>query len=98
MTTLLRILLLTAASAQLLNLNAAQKNNNPDLARFVAQQDHQRKELMQMLEDFKKSARDKDINSIMAIYDQDVLAYDIAPPLQYVGATAYRKTWQAFLD
>ena len=40
----------------------------------------------------------KDVKQIMSCYSDDVFAYDVAPPLQYVGAEAFQKPWQGFLD
>ena len=42
----------------------------------------------------------KDIDAIMRVYvpDQTLFVFDIVPPRQYVGAAAYRKDWQEFLD
>jgi ketosteroid isomerase-like protein len=39
----------------------------------------------------------KDANQIMSCYSNDVFAYDVVPPLQYVGAAAFQKPWQGFL-
>ena len=41
----------------------------------------------------------KDINGIMAYYtpDESLLVFDAILPRQYVGAAAFRKTWEAFL-
>lgn len=38
----------------------------------------------------------RDINGVMAVYAPDVIAYDIVPPLQYVGKDAYRKDYEEF--
>jgi ketosteroid isomerase-like protein len=40
----------------------------------------------------------RDLNGIMAIYAPDVVAYDLVPPLQFVGADAYRKDYETFLS
>jgi uncharacterized protein (TIGR02246 family) len=42
----------------------------------------------------------KDVNGIMAVYlpDETLLVFDVVPPRQYVGATAYRKDWENFLS
>jgi len=42
----------------------------------------------------------KDIDAIMRVYvpDQTLFVFDVVPPRQYVGAEAYRKDWQEFLD
>jgi ketosteroid isomerase-like protein len=41
----------------------------------------------------------KDINGIMAYYtpDESLLVFDAVLPRQYVGAAAFRKSWEAFL-
>ena len=42
----------------------------------------------------------KDLDAIMKVYvpDQSLFVFDVIPPRQYVGAAAYRKDWQGFLD
>jgi uncharacterized protein (TIGR02246 family) len=42
----------------------------------------------------------KDLDAIMKVYvpDQTLFIFDVVPPRQYVGAAAYRKDWQEFLD
>ena len=42
----------------------------------------------------------KDLDAIMRVYapDQTLVVFDVVPPRQYVGAAAYRKDWQMFLD
>ena len=40
----------------------------------------------------------KDVKQIMSCYSDDVFAYDVVPPLQYVGAEAFQTPWQGFLD
>ena len=41
----------------------------------------------------------KDVDSIMKVYapDESLFVFDVIPPRQYVGATAYRKDWSDFL-
>lgn len=52
-----------------------------------------------LYEGWAKAFRAKDIDGIMAVYapGDAVVAYDIVPPLQYVGKDAYRKDYQDFL-
>lgn len=38
--------------------------------------------------------RAKDVDALMSHYEPDVLLYDLAPPLRYRGADAYRKNWE----
>jgi hypothetical protein len=42
----------------------------------------------------------KDIGKIMSLYvtGDDLVAFDVVPPRQYVGSDAYRKDWQEFLN
>ena len=40
----------------------------------------------------------KDVKQIMSCYSDDVFAYDVVPPRQYVGAAAFQKPWKGFLD
>jgi len=51
------------------------------------------------LEDrFTAAFKAKDIGAIMACYtpDEAMVVFDVPPPLQYTGATAYRKDWTDF--
>jgi len=53
------------------------------------------------LEDrFVAALKAKDVDAIMKVYapDQTLVVFDVVPPRQYVGAAAYRKDWQTFLD
>jgi uncharacterized protein (TIGR02246 family) len=40
----------------------------------------------------------KDVDSVMELYTEDVVAYDIVPPLQYIGKPAYRADYQQFFS
>ena len=48
------------------------------------------------LDAFTKAFEARDVNATMALYSPDVVAYDVVPPLQYVGGDAYRKDWETF--
>jgi ketosteroid isomerase-like protein len=41
-----------------------------------------------------KAIHDKDIEGVMSIYAPNVVSFDIVPPLQYIGADAFRKVWE----
>jgi uncharacterized protein (TIGR02246 family) len=41
-----------------------------------------------------KSLHDKNIEGVMSLYAQEVVSFDIVPPLQYRGADAFRKVWE----
>lgn len=79
---------------------ALEKDRKPEsgLQQLVAGVAKEHKAIMQVLKDYEKAFRAKDLDGIMAIYDPDVVAYDITPPLRYEGAAAYRKSWQQFLE
>ena len=47
-----------------------------------------------LLDNAIKSLRDRNIEDLMSLYAQEVVAFDIAPPLRYVGAEAFRKLWE----
>ena len=53
-------------------------------------------DIRQWLDRWAKAFRAHDVNVIMALYAPGVVAYDIVPPLQYVGADAYRKDYEEF--
>jgi ketosteroid isomerase-like protein len=40
----------------------------------------------------------KDAKQIMSCYSDDVFAYDVVPPREYVGAAAFQEPWNSFLD
>ena len=47
-----------------------------------------------LLNDCIRSLHDRNIEGIMSIYAPELVAFDIVPPLRYVGADAYRKPWE----
>lgn len=50
-------------------------------------------QISQRLESWTKALRTKDLDALMGHYAQDILVFDLAPPLHYKGAAAYRKNW-----
>ena len=56
-------------------------------------------EIRQLIDRWAKAFRAKDLNAIMSIYEpgQALVAFDVVPPLQYVGSDAYKKDNQDFL-
>ncbi|MBO0779443.1 MAG: nuclear transport factor 2 family protein [Ktedonobacteraceae bacterium] len=42
---------------------------------------------------FVEALQAKDLDGVMSIYAPELVSFDIVPPLQYVGADAYRKHW-----
>ncbi len=41
-----------------------------------------------------EAVRRKDIEGVMSIYAQDVVSFDIVPPLRYIGADVFRNVWE----
>ncbi len=56
------------------------------------------KEIRSWLDRWTKAFTKQDVDSIMALYADDIIAYDVVPPLQYVGKDAYRVDYQQFLS
>jgi uncharacterized protein (TIGR02246 family) len=48
-----------------------------------------------LIEDWARAARASDLDGIMAAYAPDILAFDAIAQLQFKGAQAYRKHWEA---
>jgi len=49
-----------------------------------------------VLDHWAEALRAKDVDGIMSHYASDIVAFDLAPPLQYKGTGAYRKNWEAW--
>jgi ketosteroid isomerase-like protein len=56
------------------------------------------KEIRSWFDRWTKAFTKQDVDSIMALYADDIIAYDVVPPLQYVGKDAYRVDYQQFLS
>jgi uncharacterized protein (TIGR02246 family) len=54
-------------------------------------------EIRGLIEDWAKAAQASDIDRIMVAYAPDVLSFDAIAQLQFKGADAYRKHWEACL-
>jgi ketosteroid isomerase-like protein len=44
------------------------------------------------------AVRAKDINGVMSAYAPELVAFDVVPPLRYVGAEAFIKPWQELFE
>jgi uncharacterized protein (TIGR02246 family) len=84
----LTLIAFAAAKTDAQTENAAQVN--PD--------DAARKEIRAWLDRWTKAFTQTDVDSIMALYTDDVVAYDVVPPLQYVGKAEYRIDYQQFFS
>jgi ketosteroid isomerase-like protein len=84
MKTVLRVLALAACAAVSLQPVFAQAKNGDEAA------------IRQWLAAFTRAFEARDVKATMAFYSPEVVAYDVVPPLQYVGGDAYRKDWETF--
>lgn len=50
--------------------------------------------IQEILDNCIRSLHDRDIEGIMSLYAQEVVSFDIVPPLQYRGADAFRDVWK----
>lgn len=50
-------------------------------------------EIQALHEGWAEAFRAKDLDRIMSVYAEDVVAFDLVPPLRYLGADAFRKVW-----
>jgi uncharacterized protein (TIGR02246 family) len=55
-------------------------------------------EIRGWLDHWTKAVSAKDVDRVMELYTDDVLAYDVVPPLQYLGKAVYRADYQQFFS
>jgi uncharacterized protein (TIGR02246 family) len=55
-------------------------------------------EIRRLIDNWAKAFRAKDIDGIMSIYAPDILSFDAIAQLQFKGADAYKKHWEACLS
>lgn len=56
-------------------------------------------QIRHLLKDFNEAVVKRDVDKIMSFYSPNIVAYDIVPPLQFVGKKAYQKSWEeAFIS
>jgi ketosteroid isomerase-like protein len=54
------------------------------------------RQIHQWMDDFKRAFDARDTKAVMALYAPDIVAYDITPPLQYVGKDSYTHDFAAY--
>ena len=60
------------------------------LANHAASEEAQ---IRQRLASWAKTLRAKDVDGLMSHYAQEIVVFDLAPPLEFSGVVAYRKNW-----
>jgi ketosteroid isomerase-like protein len=51
-------------------------------------------EIRDLVDDWVKGLHEKDIKRVMSHYAGDIVSFDLAPPLQYRGAVALKKSFE----
>jgi ketosteroid isomerase-like protein len=59
-----------------------------------ANKNNEEAEIKRAIEGGVEALRARDIDGVMSIYAPELVSFDIVPPLRYVGADAYRKSWE----
>ncbi len=54
--------------------------------------------IRKLIQDWAAAVRARDFEGILAHHSQDILMFDVPPPIRSVGIEAYRKTWDLFFD
>ena len=77
----------------------AQADGKHSSTHSAARQTKSDREIRAVYDAWAKAFKAKDLDGIMAVYapGDALVAYDIVPPLQYVGQKAYRKDYEEFL-
>lgn len=70
----------------------------PELQKVRSDNTGPEAEVRAALRDFLTAQRSGNIQEIMNCYADDVVAFDLMPPLQVDGKQKYQKSWQMFAD
>jgi len=89
----IRFLILTVAAATSIATNGQTESPSAASGDLVAA-----KEIRGWLDRWMKAFKEKDADAVMSLYADDVIAYDVVPPLQYIGKAAYRADYQQFFS
>ena len=54
--------------------------------------------IRRLIEEWASAVRAKDIGRVVAHHTDDVLMFDVPPPVAVRGISAYRQTWPAFFE
>lgn len=55
-------------------------------------------ELHEFMEQFAAAVATGNLDELMSFYDEDVVAFDMMPPLAWSGKAKYRGNWKGFTD
>lgn len=51
-------------------------------------------EIRKLIKEFRAAAMARDVDKLMTFYADEIVAFDVIPPVQYVGKKSYRKSWE----
>ena len=63
----------------------------------MASQQHDT-QIRTLIDTYLGAIRRKDLAGLMSCYAEDVVAFDLMPPLQYAGKAGYQKLWKEGFD
>jgi uncharacterized protein (TIGR02246 family) len=86
-------LILTVTAMAFVATNAQTESSSATAGDAAAAQ-----EIRGWLDHWRKAVSAKDVDRVMVLYTDDVIAYDVVPPLQYIGKAAYRADYQQFFS
>jgi len=60
--------------------------------------DDEKKQISEIIEEWAKAVREENINGILANHSNNILMFDVPPPLQSKGIDAYKRSWNIFFS
>jgi ketosteroid isomerase-like protein len=51
-----------------------------------------------LVENWAKAVREGDMDGLLAHHTDDIVMFDVSPPLEAKGIAAYKKQWELFFD
>lgn len=55
-------------------------------------------EIQALIDTYRQAVMVKDVEKVMALYDEDIVSFDAIQALQFKGKAAYRAHWQACME
>ena len=53
-------------------------------------------QIRELVENWARAVRNEDMDGVLAHHADDIVMFDVPPPLQSKGIDAYKKTWELF--
>ncbi len=55
-------------------------------------------QIRELVENWARAVRNEDMDGVLAHHADDIVMFDVPPPLQSRGIDAYKKTWELFFS